>query len=442
MNETKLVKVLTGAVAVLFAADIGLGAFLLSRGTNTPSEQPKQVQVLPTGEAINEPIHTAVLTVTGDVLPAKPVLDAAMQEGGIYRFDEMFANLKNEIPASHLSCINLVTNLAGITGDGYSGLPDYNTPDTIVDALKNTNFDVLLTANSHCYDNGLEGVIRTAQIIREANLTAVGTTDNKEKRNTWRVVTANEISFGLTCYALETEDSYPAMPSLNNHLFDKTSIPYVNTYSAEKVPDFLAEAEEQLLQMRQAGAEVTVIFMNWGTDFSMNPNETQRSVAQNLCDLGYDVIIGLQSHVIQPFEMLTSKLNASHKTFVAYCLGNALSNQRQGYAKPLTTAHTEDGMLLNLTFRKYADGNVYPEDISVLPYWVNMHSEEEPAMFTIIPLRPERQIQWNKDYGLSAESYARAQDSYKRTMDAVGTNLSVIRKQWNSAANSRTYGID
>lgn len=440
MNEKKLVRVLTAAVCLLLAADIGLGVFIARHAPTVTFEQPQVVEHRPTGPRVNEPIHTAVLTVTGDVLPAKPVLDAALQSDGSYRFDEMFANLKNEIPASHLSCISLVTNLSGVTGDGYTGLPDYNTPDAMVTALKNTNFDVVLTANSHCYDHGLEGLIRTAQVIREANLTSVGTTDNKDKRKTWRLETANDITFGLTCYALETEDSYPAMPSLNNHLFDKASIPYVNTYSVEKAPDFLAEAEEQLLQMQQAGAEVTVIFMNWGTEFTMNPTEMQRSLAQNICDLGYDVIIGLQPHVIQPFEILSSKLNSSHKTFVAYCVGNALSNQRQGYAKPLTTAHTEDGMLLNLTFRKYADGSVYPEDIGVLPFWVNMHSEEAPAMFTIVPLKAERLTQWAADFGLSPDSYERAKDSYGRTMATVETNLNAIRTQWQKAADNRVYG--
>ena len=396
-------------------------------------EAPQRTDVL-----TNPAVSTVTLSATGDILLAEPILDYCRMEDESYNFSHIFRYLAPYSRAAGISTINLVTTLGGPKTEGYTGLPKYNSPDSIVKALADAGFDAVLTANSHCYEDGLAGVKRTAETLRKSYLFPIGTTHDKDKP-TWKILESGGINVGLMCYTFETDDSYPAMPSINGHLFDRESITHVDTFSYDDLDSFLIEAEERLALMKQAGAEVCVIFMHWGDEFSLDPTETQKWLSQRLCNMGFDVILGTHPHVIQSIHELTAEDNPNHHAIVCYSLGNAVSNQRQGYGKPLTTAHTEDGMLLNLTFAKYADGSVYTESVSALPYWVNMRSESEPATYTIVPLDSANRANWAADFGLSKDSLRQAESSYERTMAILNPAISTINTRLQNAAHSRAY---
>lgn len=433
-----LLIVLAAVTAVL--ALLTAGMFLTLRKLqadialqSTLPEAPQRTDVL-----TNPAVSTVTLSATGDILLAQPILDYCLMEDGSYNFSHIFRYLAPYSRAASISTIDLVTTLGGPKTDGYTGLPKYNSPDSIVKALADAGFDAVLTANSHCYEDGLNGVKRTAETLRKSYLFPIGTTHNKDKP-TWKILEANGIKVGLMCYTFESDDSYPAMPSINGKLFDRESIAYVDTFSSDNHDSFFIEAEERLALMKQAGAEVCVIFMHWGEEFSMEPTGEQKLLAQRLCNMGFDVILGTHPHVIQPIHELTSEDNPNHHAIVCYSLGNAVSNQRQGYGKPLTTAHTEDGMLLNLTFAKYADGSVYTEGVSALPYWVNMRSESEPATYTIIPLDGASRANWAADYGLSKDNLKQAESSYERTMAILSPAITTINTRLQNAAHNRAY---
>ena len=72
-------------------------------------------------------------------------------------------------------------------------------------------------------------------------------------------------------------------------------------------------------------SDVQIVSMHWGTEYSFEPNEEQKELAQLLSDLGVDVIIGEHPHVIQPMDYVTGK--DGNKTLVIYSLGNFLSAQ-------------------------------------------------------------------------------------------------------------------
>lgn len=430
-----ILAVITAVLAVLSA-----GMFLTLRKleANIASQMPVPSAPQRTDVLTNPAVSTMTLSATGDILLAQPILDYCLMEDGSYNFTHIFRYLAPYSRAAGISTIDLVTTLGGPKTNGYTGLPKYNSPDSIAKALADAGFDAVLTANSHCYEDGLSGVKRTADTLRKSYLFPIGTTHDKDKP-TWKILESGEIKVGLMCYTFESDDSYPAMPSINGQLFDRESIAYVDTFSYDDLDSFLIEAEERLALMKQAGAEVSVIFMHWGDEFSMEPNEAQKWLAQRLCNMGFDVILGTHPHVIQPIHELTSEENPNHHTIVCYSLGNAVSNQRQGYGKPLTTAHTEDGMLLNLTFAKYADGSVYTESVSALPYWVNMRSDSEPATYTIIPLDGANRANWAADFGLSKDNLKQAESSFERTMAILNPAISTINTRLQNAAHSRAY---
>jgi poly-gamma-glutamate capsule biosynthesis protein CapA/YwtB (metallophosphatase superfamily) len=95
--------------------------------------------------------------------------------------------------------------------------------------------------------------------------------------------------------------------------------------------------------------------MHWGEEYQLEPTDYQKKIAQKLCDMGVDVIVGGHPHVIEPVDLLTSTQDENQKTLIIYSTGNAVSNQRIREMR-MKTGHTEDGILFHFTLAKYIDG--------------------------------------------------------------------------------------
>ena len=212
-------------------------------------------------------------------------------------------------------------------------------------------------------------------------------------------------------------------------------------YFLNNNPDKLYTASEQILeQMKADGAEATMMFIHWGVEYNIKENSLQDTMAQKLCDLGFDVIVGGHPHVVQPVDLLTSTVDESHKTVVIYSLGNAVSNQRRDLMT-LNTGHTEDGAVFTVTFEKYADGGVYVADVNVMPTWVNLHSVDEKQEYNIVPLEDARRTEWQNLYGLDAAALANAVASYDRTMNIVGPGLEQCRSYYAQEKQARETAV-
>jgi poly-gamma-glutamate synthesis protein (capsule biosynthesis protein) len=128
----------------------------------------------------------------------------------------------------------------------------------------------------------------------------------------------------------------------------------INTFSYDNLTGFYNDVERMLLSMEEDGADFTMFFMHWGQEYQLAPNTNQTAMAQMLCELGVDIIVGGHPHVIQPFTTLTS--STGNQTYCIYSVGNAVSNQRR---ETLETSpnkeYTEDGMIFKLFYLKKSD---------------------------------------------------------------------------------------
>ena len=166
-----------------------------------------------------------------------------------------------------------------------------------------------------------------------------------------------------------------------------------------------------------------MMFIHWGTEYQLTENATQQQIAQRLCDMGFDVIVGGHPHVVEPVDLLESTVDPDHKTVVIYSMGNAVSNQRTGISNLFPTGYTEDGVLFTVTFEKYSDGTVYVAQTDVMPTWVNMSSVNGKKEYNILPLDDSRRDQWQSLYNLTDALFGSAEKSYDRTMSIVGEGL-------------------
>ncbi len=57
----------------------------------------------------------------------------------------------------------------------YTGYPTFSSPESSVEAIKNSGFDVIATANNHAFDKGFKGIDKTIDTIKSYGMDNVGT---------------------------------------------------------------------------------------------------------------------------------------------------------------------------------------------------------------------------------------------------------------------------
>ncbi len=390
------------------------------------TEEPKLTQEpTPSPTPMPTPVPTPVvrhakISAMGDLLMHEPVMRAYKTDDG-YNFDGMFSYIKPYISASDYAVINLETTLRGETdGYKYTGYPCFNCPDDIVDGAKNAGFDMLLTANNHSYDTRLKGMQRTLQVIDEAGIARLGVTKDTTEKN-YAVKDINGIKVGMISYTYETDNSKKV--ALNGIPLSDEAKDLVNAFSYGELNDFYNKIEGELKEMKNDGAEAFVLFIHWGDEYQVKQNKNQEKIAQKMCDLGFDVIVGGHPHVVQPVDLLTSTVDESHKTVCLYSMGNAVSNQRRQNMN-LKTGHTEDGVIFTFEFTKI-DDSVTVSDVEIVPIWVNKTSTD----YYIIPMESEAVF---GDFDSSLKN--KLTESYNRTDKIIGSGLEKIEEEMEKAS--------
>lgn len=383
----------------------------------------------------DEIVATASFTVTGDLLMHKPVFNSCWDAGkGDWVFDSIFTHVAPYIQKADYAVANLETTLCGPNnGYAYSGNPFFNCPDGIAISSLNAGFDMLLTANNHCYDTRMVGVRRTLEILEQTGLESLGTQHDADSPD-YKVIEVNGIKVGMTAYAYETPDDKPEIPSLNGNPCHISSVGMINTFDYDQLEKFYREIGAQFDAMKDEGAEAIVVYMHWGEEYHLNPTKFQVAIAQKLCDMGVDVIVGGHPHVVEPVDLLTSSEDENHKTLVIYSTGNFVSNQRI-HAMDLKTGHTEDGILFHFTLAKYADGDVELISTSCTPTWVYMRND--PRRYIILPLDVNRQDHWKEDFGIGNSTYEACVASWERTMDLVCEGIAKAQSCFDSRHAAR-----
>ncbi|MDD6201126.1 MAG: CapA family protein [Firmicutes bacterium] len=433
MRNNKGIRIFIGVLVALLVILTAV-ALLLPKDTPQPTEPSVTDGTSePTTEPVTEPptepteppvqkVSTATISSVGDMLMHKPVFNTGYNSAtGEYNLDSIFSYFTDYVRSADLAVANLETTLAG-TAYPYRGWPQFNCPDAIADSLKTAGFGLILTANNHSYDTGTTGLMRTQQVLSDLGLPYLGTKTDAEVPN-YILSEVNGIRIGMMCYTYETTNSYSDRISLNDILLTPEDSLLINSFDYADLPAFYGEMEENITELETQGAEAVMLFIHWGDEYHLEANNIQKEMAQKLCDLGVDVIVGGHPHVVEPVELLTSTSDEAHKTLCLYSMGNAVSNQRLGNISSIDTAHTEDGVMFSVTFAKYSDGTVIVESADALPIWVDLRYDSDwNRQYCILPL--DTQIEdWKTRFGLTDETLKMARDSYDRTMAIVGDGM-------------------
>ncbi len=277
-----------------------------------------------------------------------------------------------------------------------------------MDALYDSGVNEVTAANNHCFDMGESGFLRTLNTLDKHKIEYLGTRVSTEIKP-YKVTEINGIKIGRINYTYETVP-LNGKKALNGIPVTDDCAELINSFNYEKLDDFYNELKERIDMMYSDGAEAIMVYIHWGDEYKLEANGWQKQIAQKLCDLGVDVIVGNHPHVIEPVELYSSEVSGK-QTVCLYSLGNEVSNQRKD-RMDMTTGHTEDGMIFRTDFKRNKDGSVILDKVDVLPTWVNLYiGSDSRRNYEIIPL--DKSVNW-QEFGLS--STYDAEQSYKRTM--------------------------
>lgn len=402
MRQRRTITIIA-AVALALIAIILLVIGLRSCGsldkkTDTAKEDTAVVQQ--DGRVTGKPAKATILS-SGDYLIHKMILDS-VRTGNGYDFDSIFTNVKDEITAADYAVCNFEFTITE-TGS-FSFYPHFKLPPETADALKNAGFDFLVTANNHSGDDREDGIYRTVKILRQKGFKTTGTFETPDEKK-YSVVDVNGIKVGIVNYTFGTIDDQGLKALNGNYALDANASQCINVFQNEKLPQLYSELEQITADMKKDGAEAYIAYMHWGNEFQLQQTTTQQEIAQKLCDLGYNAIIGGHPHVIQPAAVLTG--SNGNKTFCIYSTGNMVSNQRREYMSASPNGYTEDAIFVYTTFERDSEGNVKLASVDYTPLWMNKSgSSYKLEICKGDNLTASQQSSKNRTDGLVAEGFS------------------------------------
>jgi len=312
------------------------------------------------GQQANDSIVVPVtdtlrLVFAGDVMGHGMQITGAWRDGGdtCYNYYPAFQWVKDYISAADIAVANLEVTLAG---DPYTGYPRFSSHRSLADALQNTGFDVLLTANNHILDRSKQGMERTLDILDSIGMMHTGSFRNPSERETHYplMVEKNNFRLAILNYTYSTNGIALEPPNTVNFI------------------DTLRMAAD-LAQAQQLKPDYIIVCIHWGEEYKNKENATQRRIAAFLARNGCNLVVGSHPHVVQPFAKLP--VGNGDTAFVAYSLGNFISNQRDRYR--------DGGITLEMTLTK-TDSTVTVQSIGYEPFWVYRYPENRVSVFRLI----------------------------------------------------------
>ncbi len=278
-----------------------------------------------------EESNTISMVMVGDCLIHRFVYTDAALEDGTYSFSKMFTEVASLISGHDLAFYNQESIIGG-KALGLSAYPRFNSPEEIGEDMVSLGFNLVSLANNHTMDKGEEGVINSVNFWKtQSGVYYSGQALSFEDReDNIKVLEINGIKYAFFAYTTVTNGLLP----------DDGKEYLTNIYSTEKAQADIDKVKDE--------ADLIIVSMHWGEEYTTNPNTEQKQIAQELSDMGVNLIIGNHAHSVQPVEMIGD-------TLVFYALGNFIAAQ--------DTPDRQTGALVTLNINKDDDGNITFSDI-------------------------------------------------------------------------------
>ncbi len=292
----------------------------------------------------------------GDVMGHDTQINSArIDSTGEFDYHSCFRYIKDDMKSADLVIANLEVTLAGPPHKGY---PQFSSPDTLADALKDAGVDALVMANNHCVDRRQKGLERTLKILDEKGIPRTGVFKDSLDRVKHNPLIIEKKGFRLALlnYTYGTNGIRVSAPNIVNQIDTAVMANDILIAKAKNVDDI-------------------IVCMHWGWEYQTKPNPEQKRLTQFLWSKGVKVVIGSHPHVVQPMHW---EKDGHQDNIVVYSLGNFISNQRK--------APCDGGVMAMVELTKAKD-STYISDANYQLTWVHTPIENGKKRFYVLPAK-------------------------------------------------------
>jgi poly-gamma-glutamate capsule biosynthesis protein CapA/YwtB (metallophosphatase superfamily) len=307
-------------LGVLTAIAVAAGA-IYTFGPWSAEPIPQTGAPRPAVKAAKVPGRTISVLGAGDILVHPELWDQARRDGNGRRdFRAMFAPSAPTISAADLALCHLETVVAPPNGP-FTGFPRFSVPQEIVPAIKSAGYDGCSTSSNHSLDQGYGGIKRTLEAMDRAGLGHTGTYRTAEEAERPKIYNVKGVKVGHLSYSKN---------------FNGLKHPVGQEWSANQIDPAKIAADAQLA--RDAGAEIVIVSLHWGTEYEHEPDVDQQTWARAVAQINdVDLVFGHHAHVVQPVERINDK-------WIVYGMGNQIAR----HAEPINP--NRDGTMMRVTF--------------------------------------------------------------------------------------------
>ena len=346
MRRTLAALLCLALVVATAGVSIDPGRQVPAASSTAPTDQPPAALV-----ALPARPTTLSVVAAGDLfvqpaLTAQAAADARAAGKPGHDFTQILAPLTPMVRQADLAVCHIEQPLAPPEGP-FTGWPIFSAPPQLADAAADTGFDTCSTASNHTLDYGEEGVHRTLDNLDRVALRHSGSARSAQEAATPNVFDVHGVKIAQLAYTFSF-----------NGINRPAGKPWIaNLIDVEKIR---AEAHAA----KQAGAEIVILSMHWGTEYQNQPDQGQTGLAADLlASPDIDLIIGMHVHVVQPFEKIGDK-------WVAYGLGNLLVRFADG-----SPQNTQDSVVPQFTFTEVAPSTWRVTDVAVHAFFMRYYPQ-------------------------------------------------------------------
>ena len=229
-------------------------------------------------------------------------------------------------------------------------------------------------------------------MINNYKIHRTGTYISQEDRDSIRIFLVNSITIAILAYSENTN----GLP-----------IPKGKDFSINLIDEELIKRD--INKAREKDVDIVLVHLHYGTEYLREPNDYQKEVVQKIIELGADIIIGGHPHVVQPVDFFKTNETKLDSGFVAYSMGNFVSNQRWRYS--------DAGVILNIEIskNKFTD-SVYISEVNYLPTWVFKGQTDFGREYIILPSQNADDSTY---YYLTAQDKILMKEAFRDTREII-----------------------
>ena len=246
-------------------------------------------------------------------------------------------------------------NLETTVGKETTGYPRFSTTPIFLDYLKG-KFDLLFTANNHCFDYGLDGLIDTVVNLDSKGIDHLGTSKPSKIRR-FIDVRLNGYDITFLNYTTTVNGEETESGVFKNYEPDNTTQELINFYNETTVKEAIDFAKKK--------SDVIIIEIHRRVEgepdeHSGNPTNARTELIDQLIEWGADVVIGGHPHEFQGGKLFDKGKG------VTYSLGSAYSDMSKDKTDAGCVMIMKTDSFFNITYSFLPIASIHTEKFGLV----------------------------------------------------------------------------